>query len=124
MFPFIPELEDDLLKIKDDPSKFVYHMAGRAYGVRRLEKAWDRANKLASEKYGTPRIRLYQGLKHSFVSQRLDEDYTFDQIAEVLGISPEMVRIRYGKYQTGKLVNIMRGRKRLTRSHLNSQVLN
>ena len=38
--------------------------------------------------------------------------FTYDQISEVLGISPEMVRTRYGKYQTGKLVNIMRGKKK------------
>ena len=112
MFPFIPELEDDLMRTKGNPVEFVYHMDGRPYTVRRLEKIWDKANKLSTEKYGTPRIRLYQGLKHSFVSQRLEEDYTYDQIAEVLGISPEMVRTRYGKYQTGKLVNIMRGKKK------------
>jgi hypothetical protein len=87
-------------------------MNGRPYTVRRLEKVWDKANQLSTEKYGTPRIRLYQGLKHSFVSQRLDQDYTFNQISEVLGISPEMVRTRYGKYQTGKLVDIMRGKKK------------
>ena len=87
-------------------------MNGRPYTVRRLEKVWDKANQLSTEKYGTPRIRLYQGLKHSFVSQRLDQDYTFDQILEVLGVSPEIVRTRYGKYQTGKLVKIMRGKKK------------
>jgi len=112
MFPFIPEIETDLVKAKDDPSQFVYHMDGRPYTVRRLEKIWDKANKLANEKYGTPRIRLYQGLKHSFVSQRLEQDYTYDEISEVLGISPEMVRTTYGKYQTGKLVNVMRGKKK------------
>jgi hypothetical protein len=46
---------------------------------------------------------------------------TLVQISEVLGICPEMVRTRYGKYQTGKLVNIMRGKKRVIRSHMNSQ---
>ena len=51
-------------------------MNRRPYTVRRLEKVWDKANQLSTEKYGTPRIRLYQGLKHSFVSQRLDQDYT------------------------------------------------
>ena len=112
MFPFIPELRDGFEKAKNDPSEFVFNMDGRPYTIRRLEKIWDRANKLATKKYSTPRIGLYQGLKHSFVSQRLEEDYTYDQISEVLGVSPEMVRTRYGKYQTGKLVNIMRGKKK------------
>jgi hypothetical protein len=101
MFPFIPELDDVFSKAKDDPSPFVFHMDGRPYTIRRLEKIWDRANNLATEKYGTPRINLYNGMKHSFVCQRLG-DYTYDQISEVLGISPEMVRQRYGKYQTKK----------------------
>ncbi len=111
MFPFIPELEDGLMKAKDDPSQFVFHMNGRPYTTRRLEKIWDRANKVATEKYGTPRVNLYNGLKHSYGCQRLNEGYSYDEIAAVMGISPQMVRERYAKYQTKKLVNVMRGKR-------------
>jgi hypothetical protein len=111
MFPFIPELEDGLMKATNDPSPFVFNMDGRPYTTRRLEKIWDRANKLATEKYGTPRVNLYNGLKHSFGNQRLDDGYSYDEIAEVMGISPQMVRQRYAKYQTKKLVSVMRGKR-------------
>jgi hypothetical protein len=111
MFSFIPELEDALMKAKNDPSPFVFHINGRPYTTRRLEKIWDRANRLATEKYGTPRVNLYNGLKHSFGSQRLNDGYSYDEIAEVMGISPQMVRQRYAKYETKKLVSVMRGNR-------------
>ncbi len=98
-FELIPPLYEVIEPLMDKPGEFVFYTpAGNPYTVRRLEKIWDTANAKATKKFGTKRINLYNGHKHTFVFNRLDEGYPLD---EVMGVtrhtSPQTLKI-YGDY--------------------------
>ncbi len=78
-----------------------------------MRKIWHRASSLANKKYKTKIINLYNGLKHSFGMQRLDDGYNLDELKEVYGHSSIATTQRYADYRTGRLVDIMRGKKKV-----------
>jgi integrase len=103
----IPEIEWTLHPKEVTP--YVFTRNGRTYSKWMFEKAWDRANRRATEKYGTPRINLYNGLKHSFVSQRLNSGYPIDAIMGILGHTDKRTTMKYGAYDISKQREILRG---------------
>ena len=111
--PIIPEIEEALRSGDKTDSPFVFAIEGRPYTIRRLEKIWNRTNELAHQKYGTTPINLYNGLKHSFGCQRLEDGYSLDEVREVMGHSTIEMTRRYARYRTEKLVNVMRGKRGL-----------
>jgi integrase len=104
--PFIPETKKCL--DSKSPSEFVFTQNGKPYRTKTLERIWDKANKLAVKKYGTSRINLSNGLKHSFGMQKLAEGFSMDQIQPVMGHTTTKTTQRYAQHQTSKLVNVMR----------------
>jgi hypothetical protein len=53
---------------------------------------------------------LYQGTKHSFGTQRLAEGFNLSEVQAVMGHADQRSTLRYAKYQTEKLVDVMRGK--------------
>ena len=113
--PIIPEIED-ILKMGAKESPLIFTIDGRPYTLRRLEKIWHRANSLVNKKYKTKIINLYNGLKHSFGMQRLDDGYNLDELKKVYGHSNIATTQGYADYRTGRLVDIMRVEKKLIAS--------
>lgn len=105
--PIIPELMDVMKPREVTPFVFSHH--GRHYMVQRLNKIWRYASKKAQEKYGTPVVNLYNGLKHSFGCQRLNQGFTIGEIQAVMGHRDARTTKRYSEYLTEKLTNVMRG---------------
>ncbi len=105
--PIIPEIEWTL-KPKE-ATRFVFSKHGRPYRKKMLERVWDRANAQATVQYGTPRVPMYQGLRHSFATQRLNAGYPLDLIGQVMGHTDMRTTQKYAKYQVGKLEDVMRG---------------
>jgi len=109
--PIIPEIEECLKSESDSPLAFT--LDGRPYTLRRLEKIWYKASTLANEKYGTKIVNLYNSFRHSFGMQRLDDGFSLEELREVYGHSTIATTQRYADYQTGRLVDIMRGKKKV-----------
>ena len=63
-------------------------------------------------------------MKHSFATQRVNEGYSLDEIKAVLGHADIRSTERYGKYQTEKLANVMRGKKANSFTPKNDEVHN
>ncbi len=109
-FDLIPPLMEVIKPLMDKPGEFVFYTpAGRAYTTTRLERIWKVANTKASKEFGIRKINLYNGLKHTFVHNRLDEGYDLDEVQAVCRhTSPEMTRA-YGDYSKGRLGKVMMG---------------
>ena len=110
--PIIPELME-IIKPEDlSPLVFTHKTRAGLVPYRRqyLEGIWNEANRLANQKYGTPLINLYNGLKHSFGVQRLNQGFSIEQIKEVFGHVDVRSTQRYTKFLTQKLINVMRGK--------------
>lgn len=105
--PVIPELLDVMKPREVTPFIFSHH--GRHYTVQRLYKIWKYASGKAQEKYGTPVVNLYNGLKHSFGCQRLNQGFTLGEIQAVMGHRDSRTTKRYSDYLTEKLSSVMRG---------------
>lgn len=106
--PIIPEMAE-YLKVTGD-TVFQFHVQGQPYNKKKLEYRWDRACRMANDKYGTRTINLYN-LRHSWASQRRRDGYSLELIAEVLGhTDTRTTRQHYADIGAGELVNIMRGK--------------
>lgn len=105
--PVIPELFDVMKPREVTPFIFSHH--GRHYTVQRLYKIWQYANRKAQEKHGTPIVNLYNGLKHSFGCQRLNQGFSLGEIQAVMGHRDARTTKRYSDYLTEKLTNVMKG---------------
>lgn len=105
--PIIPEIEDALKP--REATRYVFSKRGRPYSLDMLTRVWRKANARAHEKYGTPLINLYNGLKHSFGCQRLNAGFSVDQIRRVFGHTNIKTTMRYAAYMTDSLANVMSG---------------
>jgi integrase len=114
--PIIPEIEWTL-KVKDpvrnifSKKGFIFTKNGRPYSKRMIERVWNKANKQANEKYGTPLIHVYAGTKHSFGCQRLSQGYALEEIKAVMGHRDIRSTEKYAQYTTGSLGPVMRGQR-------------
>jgi integrase len=104
----IPEIEEALKP--RDATRFVFTINGHPYSRRTHEKIWVTANRKANEMYGTPVVTMYQGTKHSFGCQRLNQGFNKDEIRAVMGHTDSKTTERYAKYMTSTLENVMRGK--------------
>jgi integrase len=112
VIPLIPELEEAL------KPKYLGHFVFMAlrhgkiipYSKKILERVWDIANAKAHEKDGTPIINLYNGTRHSFGCQRLNQGYARDAIKQVMGHTTERMSERYAQYSNQSLADVMRGK--------------
>jgi site-specific recombinase XerD len=68
---------------------------------------------MPDEKYGAPKINLYNGLKHSFGCQRLNAGFSLDEVKTVMGHTDLRTTGKYGKYATDKLSPVIRNIHRL-----------
>ena len=93
-----------------EPGEFLFYTKARnPYTTTRLERIWRAASKQANKKYGTPIVNLYNGLKHSFGCQRLDEGFTMDEVREVMGHTDSSTTRRYAEYSNRGLGKVMTG---------------
>jgi integrase len=106
--PIIEEIEGALKPY--EVSRFVFTRNGLPYTKRMLERVWNKASAISNEKYQTPVVPMYQGLKHSFGCQRLNAGFSIDAIREVMGHTSTKTTERYAKYLTDKLSPVMRGK--------------
>jgi integrase len=124
--PIIPEIEWTL-KLKDpvrnifSKKGYIFTKNGKPYSKQMIERAWDKANLQAHEKYGTPIIHVYAGTKHSFGCQRLSQGYAMEEIQAVMGHKDIRSTAKYAKYMTGALGNVMRGSHDSTQSTHNGR---
>jgi len=108
--PLIPELLEVVKPLMGKPSDFVFlTKAGNPYTTTRLERIWRVASRKANKKYGTKIVNLYNGLKHSFGVQRLDEGFNLDEIKEVMGHADSQTTRRYAEYSNRRRGKVMRG---------------
>ena len=75
----------------------------------RRERIWRVASKNANNQHGTKIVNLYNGLKHAFGCQRLDEGYSLEEIRAVMGPTDSQTTRRYAEYANSRLSNVMRG---------------
>jgi len=75
---------------------------GRPYG-RHLHRKWDEA----CEEAGVKKITMYQGTKHSFFTQKLNEGHSLDKLAEIAGHSSTYMTKTYAKMQVDNLRDVM-----------------
>jgi integrase len=110
--PVIPELLDVLRKPSEQliNIKFVFSNRGKPYGENAIRKIWKGANIKANKKYGTPLINPYNGLKHSFGCQRLNDGFAMTEVQAVMGHTDIRTTQRYVEYVTSKLSDVMRGK--------------
>ena len=83
---------------------------GKPYGENAIRKIWNAANLQAHKKYQTPLINPYNGLKHSFGCQRLNEGFGLAEVQAVMGHADARTTQRYAEYVTKKLSGVMRGK--------------
>ena len=86
-----------------------YTKAGNPYTTTRLERIWRVASQRANKKYGTKIVNLYNGLKHSFGVQRLDEGFNLEDIKEVMGHTDTQTTRRYAEYSNRRRGKVMSG---------------
>lgn len=106
--PIIEEIEDALKP--RELSRFVFTNNGLPYTKRMLERIWNKANHAANENQGITVVPMYNGLKHSFGCQRLNDGFSLDQIRTVYGHTNSKTTKRYAKYLTDKLSPVMKGK--------------
>ncbi len=100
MLPHIKKMLKDLSKSRR--SEFVFsHAKNPYYGDVRLGRLWREACK----KVGVD-IPLYAGVRHSFVMQRLEMGFTYEQIGACLGHKVLETTKRYGKLQAHRLTPV------------------
>lgn len=110
--PIVPEIIEALKSSESAVHfRFVFTFRDQPYSETTLRKIWRTANQRANEKYGTPVINLYNGLKHSFGCQRLNDGFSLTEVQTVMGHTDSKTTQRYAEYVTSKLVNVMRGKK-------------
>ena len=103
VLPIIPEIQDALKP--REASKFVFTKNGLPYTKRILGRIWNDV----CEKAGI-KINLYNGLKHSFGMQRLNQGFSLDAIRAVMGHTSTKTTEKYAQYLTEKLSPVMSGR--------------
>jgi integrase len=109
--PIIPELLEVLKPNSQVVSlEYVFTIRGKPYGENTIRKVWDAANLKAHEKYQTPLINPYNGLKHSFGCQRLNDGFSLAEVQAVMGHTDARTTQRYAEYVTNKLSGVMRGK--------------
>jgi hypothetical protein len=56
---------------------------GFPYRKKNLEHFWDKGSELATKKYQAQKINLYDGLRHSLASQRLNEGFSIGEVKKL-----------------------------------------
>jgi integrase len=108
--PLIPKILEAIKPLMDSPGEFLFTTkAGNPYTTVRLERIWKAASVRANKQYGTKIVNLYNGLKHSFGVQRLDEGYDLDEVREVMRHTDSQTTRRYAEYSNRRLGGVMRG---------------
>jgi len=105
--PIVPEIAESLKPRHLGPYVFMktYRRDLIPYNRRILERIWA----IACKKAGI-RIRMYQGLKHSFACQRLNAGYPLKAIQDILGHTSAKTTERYAKYALDSLAEVMTGK--------------
>jgi len=105
--PIIPEIAETLKPKHLGPYVFMrQHQRDLIpYNRRILERIWASACKKAGI-----RMRMYQGLKHSFACQRLNAGYPLKAIQDILGHTSAKTTERYAKYALDSLAEVMTGK--------------
>jgi site-specific recombinase XerD len=89
----------------------LFHVNGRPYSEKMLQRRWSIASIKANKKYGT-RIYPVSKLRHSWATQRRKQGFTLEQIGEVLGHSDiRVTKQHYADIDTGELIQIVRGKR-------------
>jgi site-specific recombinase XerD len=90
--------------------EFVFYTKdGNPYSTVRLERIWRSASLKANKNYKTKIVNLYNGLKHSFGVQRLDEGYDLSEVQEIMGHKDGQSTRRYAEYSDKRRGGVMRG---------------
>jgi site-specific recombinase XerD len=90
--------------------EFVFYTKdGNPYSTVRLERIWRSASLKANKNYKTKIVNLYNGLKHSFGVQRLDEGYDLSEVQEIMGHKDGQSTRRYAEYSNKRRGGVMRG---------------
>ena len=107
ILPIIPELK--WLFESGNGSEFVFAKKWRGewlpYTSRMLNRIWNKANKES----GIAPINLYNGTRHSFGCQRLNQGFSRDEVRAVMGHTSTKTTERYAAYQLESLQGIIQG---------------
>lgn len=104
VLPILPEIR--WIFESEDGTPFIFSKNGKPYTNRRLVRIWNRANKES----GVQTVNLYNAMRHSFATQRLNEGYSIDGIQKTLGHTNVKTTQRYLKYHLKTLEDVIRGK--------------
>ncbi len=108
--PILPEVYE----ILSEPHKMenLTYVFCTCYGGKISPKAlswiWNRANGLASQKYGLKRLPLKNGTRHSLASQLRNRGVSLGDIARILGNTEAIVEKSYGRVSVGRVAEVLR----------------
>ncbi len=106
VLPIIDEIEEILKRQGRSISGFVFvNQYGRHYTAK-INTIWNKA----CRKIGV-NITLYNGTRHSFGSQKLNEGYSLEEIGAVMGHTDVKMTKRYARILTENLKTVMERKK-------------
>jgi integrase len=110
VLPILEELKWIFEPTDGNDSGFVFAKKWRGewrpYTNRMLNLIWNRANSTS----GVTKVNLYNAMRHSFATQRLNQGYSLDEVRAILDHTTSKTTERYAQYQLQTLEGIIRGK--------------
>ena len=109
VLPLLPEIEQMLKSLyanRKKNTKFVFSPGSGAehYGEKILPKLW----KQACSRVGIKGITLYEGVRHSFVMQRLTAGFSYEEVGPCVGHSTPQTTRKYGRLMAQNLIKVFK----------------
>jgi len=129
VLPLLPEIEQMLKSLYANTkkkTKFVFSPGSGAdhYGEKILPKLW----KEACNRVGIKGITLYEGVRHSFVMQRLTAGFSYEEVGACVGHSTPQTTRKYGRLMAQSLIKVFENQPSkiipFPQNHIKSKVEN
>jgi site-specific recombinase XerD len=98
---------DSLLLPRNAPQDCPYYFWNRVTSRRAAVRIAERTLAAVFKKSGVNNAHAHR-FPHSLATRLLEQGATFEQVADILGNSPSVVRKQYGKWSKGRQDNIDR----------------
>jgi integrase len=101
-----PILEEIAWIFQRDGNEFVFNRDGKPYTGKVLYDIWREANLKTP---GVQRVSLYGAMKHSFGWNRIEQGYSLEDVALLMGHSSSSMTRRYAGQTLKRMAEILRG---------------
>ncbi len=94
----IDEYTEAIFRAPQNVTSFRYAFVsplGNPYSRATLYQIWNKANKEANQKHGTPLISLQNGSRHSFVSQAINAGESYDNVRKITKNTIQVLQKNY-----------------------------